>query len=68
MIINDKLVDLDSFIVEDVFTDDYPDFCDAFISYATFRDGTELTAEEVMGLNEKYPEIAQELAFESLLD
>jgi hypothetical protein len=31
---------------------DYPDFCDAFISYAEFDDGTELTDDELDELNE----------------
>jgi hypothetical protein len=30
---------------------DYPDFCDAFISYAEYEDGTPLTDEELDELN-----------------
>ena len=36
---------------EDVDTSDYPDFCDAFISYAEL-DGVELTEDELIELNE----------------
>ena len=36
---------------EDVDTCDYPDFCDAFISYAEL-DGVELTEAELIELNE----------------
>ena len=36
---------------EDVDTSDYPDFCDAFISYAEL-DGVELTEAELIELNE----------------
>jgi len=31
---------------------DYPDFCDAFISYAEAKDGTPLTSEQLEILNE----------------
>ena len=36
---------------EDVDTSDYPDFCDAYISYAEL-DGIELTEDELIELNE----------------
>ena len=36
---------------EDVDTSDYPDFCDAFISYAEL-DGVEMTEAELIELNE----------------
>ena len=36
---------------EDVNTSDYPDFCDAYISYAEL-DGVELTEDELIELNE----------------
>lgn len=32
---------------------DYPDFCDAYFSYATYEDGTELTDAELDELTEK---------------
>ena len=43
---------------------DYPDFCDAYVSYAETLEGRPLTEEEL----EQIPsEIAQSLAFESLI-
>ena len=36
---------------EDVDTSDYPDFCNAFISYAEL-DGVEMTEDELIELNE----------------
>ena len=36
---------------EDVDTSDYPDFCDAFISYAELN-GVEMTEDELIELNE----------------
>jgi hypothetical protein len=38
--------------VEDVDPKDYPDFCDAYISYAEHEDGTPFTDEELIKLNE----------------
>ncbi len=38
--------------VEDVFTWDYPDFCDAYVSYAEHLDGTPYTDAELEELNE----------------
>lgn len=43
---------------------DYPDFVDAYVSYAYSTElKRELTDEELDYLNEQYPEIAQELAY-----
>ena len=61
---NAKIVDLE---VDGVNTWDYPDFVDAFVSYAVWQDtGKELTDQELDELNDKHPEIAQELALEQL--
>lgn len=38
--------------VEDLHTDDAPDFCDAYIFYAEYEDGTPLTDAELDKLNE----------------
>ena len=53
--------------IEGVDSTDYPDFCDSYISYAEHDDGTPLTEDELETLTEEHPEIAQELAFESLI-
>lgn len=53
--------------VADVDSRDYPDFCDAHIDQATWADtGESLTDEEIDLLNEQFPELVNELAFESL--
>lgn len=53
--------------VEDVDPRDYPDFCDAYFIYAEFEDtGEPLDEEDLDILNEKYPEIVNEMAYESL--
>ena len=63
-----KEVNVSSCEVENVDSRDYPDFVDAYISYAEFTDNTVLTDEELEEYNDSCPEIAQELAFESMLD
>ena len=42
---------VDAIEVEGIDTRDYPDFCDAFISYAEYK-GVEMTDEELEELNE----------------
>ena len=60
-----KIIDIE---VDGVDTRDYPDFVDAYVAYAVWEDtGKELTDNELDALNDKHPEIAQELAFETLL-
>lgn len=37
--------------VEGIYYSDYPDFCDAYISYVEWDDGTPLTEEELEEVN-----------------
>jgi len=53
--------------VEGVVPNDYPDFADAYVSYAEHNDGKEYTDKELDKLNEDNPGIAQSHAFEELL-
>lgn len=54
--------------VEGVDTSDYPDFCDAFFSQGFLATtGRELTEDELIQLGEDYPEILNEMAYESLI-
>ena len=52
--------------VDGVDPKDYPDFCDAFF-YCGEIDGRELTDDELDKLGEDYPEILNEMAYESLI-
>lgn len=54
------------YYIEDVNPNDYPDFCDAHLCGGVFLDGTPLTDAEMEQLNEKYPELVWEMAYESL--
>ena len=53
------------FEVEDVHAWDYPDFCDAYISYAEWEDGTPLTDEELEEFCDANKDVVYELAYNS---
>jgi hypothetical protein len=64
MKINSLSIDYHSIELGGVDPSDYPDFCDAYVEYAEDTSGRPLTDEEL----EQIPsEVAQSLAFESLL-
>ena len=65
--VNGKEVDGNSLEVDGVDSSDYPDFCDAYISYATFKDGTELSDDELEKLTEANGDIVNELAHGELV-
>lgn len=66
IMISGKEVDTASLQVDGVDSSDYPDFADAYISQASFVDGTDLSDDEMNQLNDQYGELANELAFDSL--
>ena len=53
--------------IDGVDSTDYPDFCDAYINYACYVDSTPLSDDEINQLNEMYPELINQMAFESLV-
>lgn len=57
-----KQLDFDSIEIE-YNTKDYPDFADAYATYAEYEDGTELTDEE---LDEISPDLIHGLIFDRL--
>ena len=61
-------VDTGTVRIEDVDSNDYPDFCDAFISEAEFVDGTPLTDEQLEKFTEENPELVYEMAYERFVD
>ena len=68
--INDKIpfkegnVSYHSLAVEGVSLDDYPDFCDCWIGYGEWEDGTELSESELEDLQTTYTGLAYELAID----
>ena len=60
-------VDTRSIEIEDIDTRDYPDFSDAFISYAEDHKGRELSDEELDILNDEHYDIIGEIIFDKQL-
>ena len=56
---------LENIQVEGIDTRDYPDFVDAFISYAEM-DGVELTDEQLDELNDDYPDLVYDCVINHL--
>jgi hypothetical protein len=54
--------------VDGVDSGDYPDFCDAFFSYAEYEDGTPLTDEELEQLGDENGEMINQLALDKCND
>jgi hypothetical protein len=54
--------------VDGVDSDDYPDFCDAFFSYAEYEDGTPLSDNELEQLEEEFGDHINLLAAEKYTD
>ena len=52
--------------VENVDPRDYPDFCDAYFSYAEYADGTPLTDDELVELGDVAADTLNEMAYDSL--
>ena len=48
-----RTVDMSTCVVDDIVAQDYPDFCDAYISYAEWSDGTPLTDDELEELQDQ---------------
>ena len=47
---------------------DYPDFCDAYFSEGWhIKENRELTEDELIQIGEDYPELLNEMAYESLI-
>jgi hypothetical protein len=65
--INGKKVNFGSIEIDNIDQNDYPDFVDAYISYAEFEDGTELSDDELDALDPD-GDLVHELIFDRGLD
>ncbi len=68
LIINTMKIDInkvDNLEVDGIDTRDYPDFVDAFISYAEI-DGEPLTDEQLYELTDEYPDLVYNLVINKL--
>ena len=66
MELKERTVDFTTLELDGVDRRDYPDFCDAYFSYAEYEDGTELTDDELEQLTEDNPDLVNSMAHESL--
>jgi hypothetical protein len=54
--------------IDGVCTRDYPDFCDAYFSEGWhIKENRELTEDELIQIGEDYPDVLNEMAYESLI-
>lgn len=58
-----KVIDIE---VDGVDSRDYPDFVDAYFSYACYEDGTKLTDEELVKLADQNGDVLFDKAYDSL--
>jgi hypothetical protein len=58
-----KVIDIQ---IDGVDSRDYPDFSDAYFTYACYEDGTELTDDELIELADKNGDVLYEMAYDSL--
>jgi len=61
-----KYADINTLEVEGVDTSDYPDFCDAYLSYGEYVDGEKIEEDNLALLDESHPDLAYERAVESI--
>ena len=60
IIMSIKWEDIDDFEIDGVDHKDYPEYTDAYISFALTKYGHELNDEELEKLNDDYPEVKYE--------
>ena len=61
-----KEIDWSSVEIDGIDTRDYPDFCDVYISYAEFTDGTPLSDDEMEIATTQYSDKLWSLAHERI--
>jgi hypothetical protein len=66
MKINAKDIDVSSIEIAGIYLNDYPDFADAYVEYATYLDGIPLSDDELDALKDEYPVEICKLIHESL--
>ena len=59
----EKKIDWGTVEIDGIDTRDYPDFCDAFILYGEYEDGTVMTEDEMDEATERFADKVNERAF-----
>jgi hypothetical protein len=67
MVLNGKEVDRSTLSVDGCDSSDYPDFADAYFSYAEFIDGSELNDDELDKLSYEYNDILTDICFQTFV-
>ena len=65
IIINNKEVNLDTIKIDGVYSWDYPEYCDAYVCFAKFLDGSALNRNELEQITDNYQELVNELAHQN---
>lgn len=52
--------------IDGVSVNDYPDFCDAYFSYAEWENGTPLTDDELYELTSEHGDVVNEMAHDGM--
>lgn len=65
IIIDNKQVDVNTIKIEDIHSWDYPEFCDAYVSFAEFIDGTTLSPKQLDYITDNFPEYVNDLALQT---
>ena len=63
-----KTIDRNSLVIDGVDSRDYPDFVDAYVSEGYYLNGDKISDEDLDKFNSDHSEIAQSMAFETLLN
>lgn len=59
-----RTLDIKTIEIDGVDRRDHPDYADAYISYACWSDGTELTDDELYQATDEYGDLVNEMACE----
>ena len=62
IIINNKKVNLDTIKIDGVYSWDFPEYCDAYVCFAKFLDGSALNRNELEQITDNYQELVNDLA------
>ena len=66
--LGNKIIAEETLSVGGVFMWDYPEFCDAYFSFAKDIEGNELHESELDKLTNKYPELVNDLALKKIFE
>tara|TARA_R100001594_G_scaffold3638_1_gene13532 strand:+ start:582 stop:797 length:216 start_codon:yes stop_codon:yes gene_type:complete len=65
IIIDNKEVNINTIKIDNVYSWDYPEYCDAFVSFAKFIDGKTLSPRQLDTITDNYQELVNDLAHQT---